>query len=141
MNNLDYSVIRFLFEVEKPLKIGNIKQELEIPHSTLGSCIERLEKKGFVEYEPYYEVELTDKGKEFAKELLRHRHLIEILLYNELGLEKESAHEESQKFNLLLSCETINKICERYGHPKRCPCGSDILDSKNCYCQKRSKKY
>jgi Mn-dependent DtxR family transcriptional regulator len=138
MSNLDYTVLKYLFEAEKPLKIGTIKKGLKIPHSTLGSCIERLEERGFVNYEPYYEVELTEKGEEMAKELLRHRHLIEILLYKELGLDKELAHKESQKFNLLLSCQTINKICERYGHPQKCPCGSEILDSKNCFCRQRS---
>lgn len=138
MSNLDYKVLKYLFESEKPLKIGDIKKDLEIPHSTLGSCIERLEKQEYVDYEPYYEVELTEKGKEMAKELLRHQHLIELLFYKELGLTKELAHKESQKFNLLLSCRTINKICERYGHPQKCPCGAEILDSKNCYCEQRA---
>lgn len=138
MSTLDYTVLKYLFESKKPLKIGDIKKGVKIPHSTLGSCVERLEKQDFVEYEPYYEVELTDKGEEMAKELLRHQHLIETLFYKELGLNKKLAHKESQKFNLLLSCKTINKICEIYGHPKKCPCGAEILDSKNCYCLERA---
>ncbi len=136
MNHLDYRVITFLFEEKKPLRIGTIKNSLDIPHSTLGSCIERLKSKGYVEYEPYYDAQLTKKGTELAKELLRHQHLIAVFLYNELGLNRELAHKESKKFNLLLSCGTIDKICKRYNHPKTCACGEIIPNSANCHCQK-----
>jgi len=132
---LDYQVIKFLFKENKFLKVGEISNKMEIPHSTLGSCIGRLKTKGLVKYEPYYEVELTSEGKELAKEILRHKHLIEIFLYRELHLSKEKAHEESEKINLVFSCETINKICEKYGHPKECPCGGTILNSRLCYCK------
>jgi len=135
MVKLDYEVIKFLFRENTFLKIGELSKEMDVPHSTLGSCIGRLKALGLVNYEPYYEVELTSEGNDLAKEILRHKHLIEILLYRELHLSKENAHEESEKLNLVFSCETINKICEKYGHPKECPCGETILNSRLCYCQ------
>ena len=135
MAELDYKVIKFLFRGNNLIKIGVLSDKMEVPHSTLGSCIGRLKKKGLVKYEPYYEVELTSEGEELAKEILRHKHLIEIFFYRELRLSKEKAHKESEKINLLFSCETINKICEKYGHPKKCPCGETILNSRLCYCK------
>jgi len=135
MVELDYEVIKFLFRENNFLKIGDLSKRMNIPHSTLGSCIGRLEAKALVKYEPYHEVELTNEGKELAKEILRHKHLIEIFLYRELDLSKEKAHEESEKLNLVFSCETIDKICEKYGHPKKCPCGETILNSRLCYCK------
>jgi len=138
MAELDYKVIKFLFRGNNLIKIGVLSDKMEVPHSTLGSCIGRLKKKRLVKYEPYYEVELTSEGEELAKEILRHKHLIEILLYRELQLNKEKAHEESEKINLLFTCETINKICEKYGHPKKCPCGENILNSRLCYCKQSS---
>ncbi|MFX1571531.1 MAG: metal-dependent transcriptional regulator [Promethearchaeota archaeon] len=133
--DLDYNVLKFLYNNKKPIKISQMAREIDTKHSTLGSCVKRLKKKGYVNYEPFYEVILTNKGNDLAKELLRHERLVELLFFNELGMTVKEAHEESKKLNLLLSCNTINKICEKYGHPKRCPCGDDIINSKNCYCE------
>lgn len=134
MLDIDYIVIKTLFKSQIELKIGDLKRILNIPHSTLGSCIKRLEDKGYANYIPYHEVHLTKQGIELAKELNRHSRLLEVLLFNELNLSPEVAHDESEKFSLLFSCDTINKICEKYGHPKSCPCGELILSSTECAC-------
>ncbi|MFW9999567.1 MAG: metal-dependent transcriptional regulator [Candidatus Hodarchaeota archaeon] len=136
MLDLDCLVIKFLFKSQNSLKIGALKKSLKIPHSTLGSCIKRLEQRNFVNYEPYHEVNLTKNGIELAKELNRHSRLLEVLLHKGLGLDPSKAHDESEKFSLLFSCETINKICEKYNHPEECPCGEKILNSSACFCEK-----
>jgi len=135
MQDLDYSVVKLLYRQSTPLKIGKIAKELRVPHSTLGSCITRLKRKDIVNYEAYHEVKLTSKGRDLAIELIRHARLIETLLHYELGVKPELAHRESERLNLLLSCETINKICKKYGHPKKCPCGEEILSSSHCICE------
>ena len=139
MQDLEYTVIKLLYQKSIPLKVGKIAKELSIPHSTLGSCITRLKTKGYVEYEAYHEVELTSKGKDLATELIRHARLLEIFLHNELGVKPEFAHRESENLNLLFSCETINKICKKYKHPKKCPCGEEILSSSHCGCETEMK--
>jgi DtxR family Mn-dependent transcriptional regulator len=135
MMDLDYKVIRYLYRSKKPQKISNIKNFIKIAHSTLGSCVKRLKDAGYVNYEAHHEVELTSKGRDLAIELIRHSRLLEILLHYELGVEPELAHKESEKLNLLFSCEIINKICKKYGHPKKCPCGEEILSSSRCICE------
>ena len=130
-------MIKTLYKSQIGLRIGEIKKILCIPRSTLGSCIKRLKIKGFVNYEPYHEVHLTKEGVEIAKELNRHSRLLELLLYHELGLSPEVAHDEGEKFSLLFSCDTINKICEKYDHPKSCPCGELILSSSECSCREK----
>ena len=135
MQGLDYIVIKFLYRKSVPLKVGKLAKELSIPHSTLGSCVTRLNTNGFVKYEAYREVELTSKGKDLAIELIRHARLLEIFLHYELGVKPELAHSESENLNLLFSCETINKICKKYKHPKKCPCGEVILSSSRCVCE------
>lgn len=136
MLDLDFKVLKYMYRSGKPKKIGKLSKLLNIPHSTLGSCVKRLEKEGYVKYERYKPAILSESGKDIATELIRHAQLMEVLLYEELGLSVKEAHEESEKFNLLLSCNLINKICEKYGHPKTCPCGEKILNSTGCYCEK-----
>ena len=136
MLELDYQVMKILNR-SNDIKVGDISKKINIPHSTIGSCVKRLTKKGFVRYKPYQPVILTEKGRDLAIELNRHAHLLEMLLVNELKIKADDAHRESDKFNLLLSCEVINKICERYGHPKKCPCGEEILSSSFCICKNK----
>ncbi len=134
MQELDYEVLEFLYRQGKELKVGEIAKSINYPHSTIGSCIKRLEETGNVKYEPYKNVKLTASGKELAIELIRHSQLFEVLLHETLHMDAEKAHEEAKKVNLLLSCETINKICEIFNHPVKCPCGEAILNSEKCFC-------
>lgn len=142
MLDIDYQILKIIYRNKGKVRIKPIQEEIkakkatEIPLSTINSCIERLEKKRFVDWIRYSSLKLTEKGSDLAKELIRHAQLLEILLYNELELSAEEAHLESEKFNLLFSCNTINKICEKYKHPLECPCGDTILSSINCYCEK-----
>jgi DtxR family Mn-dependent transcriptional regulator len=135
MLELDYKVLKEISRTSKYLKVGNLAKLLCVPHSTIGSCIKRLEENGYVIYERYKPVFLSKRGKNLAAELTRHARLLELLLHNELGLTPKDAHKESEKFNLLFSCKTINKICAKYSHPKMCPCGEEILNSSKCFCQ------
>jgi DtxR family Mn-dependent transcriptional regulator len=135
MLDIDYSVLRKIYQLGE-IKVGTIAKKLKVPHSTVGSCIKRLEDKGYVIYERYQPVSLSTKGRELAIELTRHARLLEMLLIKELDMDPEAAHNECEKLNLLLPCNIINKICERYDHPSECPCGEKILSSSDCYCNK-----
>jgi DtxR family Mn-dependent transcriptional regulator len=138
--DLDYKILKILYRSPKSLKVGEISKLMDLPHSTIGTCIKRLEKENYVIYKRYQPVSLSEHGKDLAIELIRHAKLMEILLFEELGLSVEDAHEESEKFNLLFSCSTINKICDKYNHPTRSPCGELILNSNDCYCNELKKK-
>jgi DtxR family Mn-dependent transcriptional regulator len=135
LSNLDYKILKFLQRYGKPIKIGSIAKKLNIPHSTAGSSISRLKNEKLIHYKPYHHVTLTQKGREKSLELIRHSQLFEVLLFNELDISADDAHKESERINFLFSCETINKICEKYNHPNRCPCGNPILQSKSCHCE------
>ncbi|MFW9940736.1 MAG: metal-dependent transcriptional regulator [Candidatus Thorarchaeota archaeon] len=134
MVDIDYKILGYLNK-NKKRKVGEIARHFMLAHSTAGSSVKRLEEEGLVVYKRYQWVELTIKGRNMANELSRHAHLLELLLHYELGLTVEQAHQESEKFNLLFSCDTINKICEKYNHPKICPCGVEINSAPNCLCK------
>lgn len=143
MLDIDYQILKVIYRTNGNAKLKYIQHEVEavkgikIPLSTINSCIERLEKKKYVNWIRYYPLKLTTRGTNLAKELIRHARLLELLLYNELELSAEEAHIESEKSNLLFSCKTINKICEKYSHPEECPCGEEISNSSDCFCEKK----
>jgi len=141
MLDIDYQILKIIYRSNGNARLKHIQKEMnrtkgvKIPLSTINSCIERLEKEQFVDWVRYSPFKLSERGLDLAKELIRHAQLLEVLLYNELELNAEEAHVESEKFNLLFSCKTINKICEKYGHPLECPCGDTIISSNNCNCE------
>ena len=140
MLDIDYQILKIIFRNNENVRLKRIQTEIKenrgvkIPLSTINSCLERLEKAELIKWVRYSHVELTLKGVNLAKELLRHAQLLELLLFNELDLSIDKAHAESEKLNLMLSCETINRICEKYNHPNYCPCGNEIPNSDSCYC-------
>ena len=140
MLDIDYQILKIIFRNDEKVRLKKIQSEIKlikgikIALSTINSCLERLEKADFINWIRYSHVELTQKGINLAKELLRPTRLLELLLYNELELSVDKAREESEKLNLILSCETINRICEKYNHPNYCPCGKEIPNSESCYC-------
>ncbi len=140
MLDIDSKVLKYLYKYPTQ-KVGEIARKFGLAHSTIGSSVKRLEKENLVKYKRYQLVELTEKGKDLTIELSRHAQLLELLLCNELGITAEHAHQESEKFNLLFSCETINKICEKYNHPKTCPCGDVINNSPNCFCEEYTREF
>jgi DtxR family transcriptional regulator, Mn-dependent transcriptional regulator len=142
MNDIDYKVLKIIFRNKGKAKIKHIQEELnnygleDVSYSTIDSCIKRLYLKDFLIWEKYKPIKISKKGENFAKELIRHSQLLELLLHKELELTPNEAHQESEKFNLLFSCSTINKICKKYEHPKECPCGEKILNSEACCCDR-----
>lgn len=141
MLDIDCKILKIINRNKGKIKLKTVQETLiaargvRVPLSTINSSIERLEKEKYVDWVKYYHIKLTKKGKNLADELIRHAQLLEMLLYNELELDASVAHSESEKFNLLLSCHTIKKICEKYEHPLKSPCGESIANSTTCYCE------
>ena len=140
MLDIDYQILKIIFRNRNNARLKQIQKEfvhingINIPLSTLNSCLERLEKREYIEWIRYRPPFLKEKGAQLAKELLRHAQLLEVFLCNELGLTADEGHKESEKLNLLLSCNTVQKICEKYNHPSISPCGEKILNSRSCSC-------
>jgi Mn-dependent DtxR family transcriptional regulator len=146
MLDIDCQILKIIYRNKGIIRLNQIQTKLEeinygeIALSTINSCLERLEKACYIIWVRYSPVRLTEEGINLAKELIRHAQLLELLLFNELELSVDDAHTESEKLNLTLSCDLINRICEKYDHPTHCPCGYMIQNSKNCFCEEEHKK-
>src|SRR5213592_4098615 len=78
-------------------------------------------------------VELTDRGRQRAADIIRRHRLAERLFTDSLALESESEIEQQAcKFEHILSPEATDKICTFLGHPKTCPHGAPIPEGGCC---------
>jgi putative ABC transport system ATP-binding protein len=78
-------------------------------------------------------VELTDRGRQRAADIIRRHRLAERLFTDSLALDSETEIEQQAcKFEHILSPEATDKICTFLGHPKTCPHGAAIPPGQCC---------
>lgn len=75
---------------------------------------------------------LTEKGRLFARNVVRRHRLAERLLADVLGTGEPLMHEKACKFEHLLDRGLDESICSLLGHPKICPHGKPIPAGRCC---------
>ncbi len=103
-----------------------------MPQSTVATAVARLVKRGLVTHSKGMPVKTTEAGRASGNEKLRHHRLLEVFLSNGLGMDHDSAHDESLKLMLLAGCNIIDAIDKQFNNPDTCPCGFDIPKSPLC---------
>ncbi len=81
---------------------------------------------GLVVYEAYRGVRLTVEGTGVATELSRHHRLLERFLTDTLGFSPDSAHDEAERLEHVISEEFEERLAAFLNHPTTCPHGSPI---------------
>jgi putative ABC transport system ATP-binding protein len=78
-------------------------------------------------------VELTERGRKKAADIIRRHRLAERLFTDSLALDSETEIEQQAcKFEHILSPEATEKICTFLGHPQTCPHGAPIPRGACC---------
>jgi DtxR family transcriptional regulator, Mn-dependent transcriptional regulator len=80
----------------------------------------------YVRHTPYRGVELTDKGRAVALEILRHHRLIELFLAQLLDMPWDQVHAEAERLEHVLSEELEERIAAKLGQPTHDPHGDPI---------------
>ena len=83
-------------------------------------------------------VELTKKGREEARTIIRRHRLAERLLHDVLDIKEEAMDSSACMFEHILDEEVTTSICTLLGHPVSCPHGKAIPPG-DC-CEKASKE-
>ena len=66
-------------------------------------------------------LQFTPPGVAYAKDIMRRRRLTELLLFNILKADLDSARNTACKIEHIISSEVTDKICAFLGHPTLCP--------------------
>ncbi len=102
--------------------------DLEVTEKEL---IEQLHRAGYIS-QTDDRVRLTDKGRPFARNIVRRHRLAERLLTDVIGTGDRLIHEKACKFEHLLDRGLDESICSLLGHPKVCPHGKPIPPGRCC---------
>ena len=78
-------------------------------------------------------IDLTERGRKRAADVIRRHRLAERLFTDSLAMDSESEIEQQAcKFEHILSPEATDKICTFLGHPRTCPHGAAIPPGACC---------
>ncbi|MGB1361032.1 MAG: manganese-binding transcriptional regulator MntR [Alphaproteobacteria bacterium] len=94
----------------------SIANALGVAKPTVSKSLKKLSKDGFVKYEPYKPITLTEKGKKLAKSCkARHKIVYDFLIA--LGVSKKTAEIDAEGLEHHASSETL-KIFEKFTKKK-----------------------
>ncbi len=119
--------IYVLFREEPPERVvsARVAEYLGVSPVSVSRALTRLLHGGDLERKVPW-LKLTASGWLRAEVLLRHHHLAERWLTDELGLNWALAHQEAERIGQAFSPQVAEALWQRLGRPQRCPHGSPI---------------
>lgn len=103
-----------------------LAEQLAVSASSVSGMLARLQTQGWVTYERYKGVTLTERGLREAMRLVRRHRLIETFLIEDLGYAWDEVHEEAEAIEHAMSDRLTERLAERLGHPTHDPHGDPI---------------
>ena len=89
-------------EAKKQPKVTVLSKDLNLSAASVSEMLQKLKKKGFVDYEKYGEINLTKKGEMIGTDTLRKHRFIEKFLIR-IGVKKNKVHDEACALEHVLS--------------------------------------
>lgn len=126
-------ILELIWTIEEE-KSGKVEKELLIKRTDIPSvenALKMLIQEGYVKSTDSM-VELTKKGREDARLIIRRHRLAERLLNDVLNVNEETMDSSACKFEHFLDEEVTASICTLLGHPQSCPHGKSIPPGDCC---------
>ncbi len=128
--------LKIIFELggaNKMISNKKIAISLNVAAGSVTEMVNKMLTENFVTHKPYSGVKLTDKGVEYAEELVRKHRLWEVFLNRELKFDLQDVHKEAEKLEHVTSDEMIDHLDDYLGNPIKCPHGGVIPSREGDY--------
>lgn len=90
-------------------RASDIADSLDVLPSSVTKMVQRLDREGYVYYERYKGIELTEKGMEFGGKLVKRHEILEEFL-RIIGVKEEKIYEDVEGIEHHLSWNAIDRI-------------------------------
>lgn len=110
--------------------ISELANKLEVSLPTANSMVKTLKKMGFLNYEKYKPVTLTEEGQKQAALIIRKHRLTEMFLVKKMGFGWEEVHGIAEQVEHIHAPKFFERMDEMLGFPTTDPHGSPIPDAK-----------
>jgi DtxR family transcriptional regulator, Mn-dependent transcriptional regulator len=124
----DYAKAIYALELRgaDPVATSVLAERLGVAPSTVTAMAKRLEELDLVVYTPYRGMNLTERGRRVALEVVRHHRLLEAFLATALDMPWDRVHDEAEVLEHYISEDLERRISEKLGDPSRDPHGDPI---------------
>ena len=113
----------------EPVPVSHAARELAVSGVSANQMIRKLAGRGYLEYEPYQGVTLTESGRSVASSILRRRRLWGLFLSEQLGLTADRADEIACDFEHVTPDDVADLLSGYLGDPAAGPRGHSIPGS------------
>lgn len=110
----------------EPVSMSHVATQLDVTGVSVNQMIRKLDARGFVEYEPYRGVSLTERGREIASSILRRRRLWGVFLSEQLGMSPARADDVACDLEHVTPDEVADLLSGFLGDPSSGPQGRAI---------------
>jgi len=120
--------LKGIYTLKKKKEYSNKKlaEYLNISPASVSEMIKKLVNEGYLTIEKK-KVKLTEKGNNFALDIIRKHRVWEVFLFEKLGYDKEDVHKEAEILEHVTSNKLLQKLEKFLFYPKECPHGSPIF--------------
>ena len=122
------------------VNISLLSSSLEVSKPTVNSMVKTLQQQGWVHYEKYKPIKLTEKGRKAAALVIRKHRLTEMFLVEKMGFGWEAVHEIAEQVEHIQAPKFFDRMDELMDYPKVDPHGSPIPDKEGNVIQQEYKK-
>ena len=133
-------VIYILKNTKKDIRVTDIAKKIDKSKASVNNAINLLKNDGLIDYEPYGQIKLTEKGETEAIKIIEAYDIVKLFLTDILNANKENVDEEAKKIKTILSDDTLNKLA-KYTHKTlglySLECGYDIAKTSCIKCARR----
>lgn len=127
--------LKAIYELESAFgtaPTNDIAERLSIAPASVSGMVKRLAGQGWLEYERYRGVKLTDRGRRAALRTLRRHRVIEAYLVYALQYEWDEVHDEAERLEHAVSEELVDRMAKAMGDPEVDPHGARIPTKQEC---------
>lgn len=118
-----------LSEKSGEVSVNELSKMLNIKMPTVNSMVKKLSEKGYLIYQSYKPVQLTEMGEKTALLIIRKHRLTEMFLVEKMGFGWEEVHEVAEQIEHIKSPKFFAKMDELLDYPTVDPHGSPIPDA------------
>mgnify|MGYP003388906161 FL=1 len=106
----DYlEVISELVDMKGYAATLDISRYMNVSAPSVTKMLKKLDAEGYLEYEKYYGINLTEKGQQIA-DMIKQKHGILLEFFEILGIGKEIANQDAEGIEHHLNPKTIRQI-------------------------------
>jgi DtxR family Mn-dependent transcriptional regulator len=110
----------------EPVSMSHVATQLDVTGVSVNQMIRKLDARGYVDYEPYRGVSLTDHGRAVASSILRRRRLWGVFLSEQLGMSPARADDVACDLEHVTPDEVADLLSGFLGDPSSGPRGRAI---------------